>query len=425
VVTIGLIVLQIPFYAWCIWKLDWIIDFPLDLTGDFRTLVICNVIIFFSSLIIGVFRTPIQASNRLDISSSLESLRLGLRMLLLYILIKWGGAKLWIIGFVDLTLALVFGGFIYSIYRKLAPELVFKFRYVTRKWIRPVANMAGWSIVMALGAGLFVKTDVWMINRFVNKEMAGIYAALLIWPNFLKQISKQLALVLTPVYLIDYAKGDTKRIANLSFFAAKFLGCFTGLMAGFLCIVAVPLLDLWLGSWATEYATLLRVMTIYVTFTIGEAVLWQIYVTMNQVHYTGIVTLLAGIVNIISSLLLIRFGFGTLGVAIGTILSSVLACSIAIPLGVCRLLNISHMLVWKSHLSAAIMLLLSLGITHVALLLGRSASVMAGVVLFAVLMFAGVYAVGKVVFSTKEINYIYRLLDDVLLRLSLMKQNSR
>ena len=51
VANVTLVLLQIPFFAWGIWKLDWVIDFPSEMGLDFRILVACNVAIFLSSSI--------------------------------------------------------------------------------------------------------------------------------------------------------------------------------------------------------------------------------------------------------------------------------------------------------------------------------------------------------------------------------------
>ncbi|MEN7972430.1 MAG: hypothetical protein ABFR47_01205 [Verrucomicrobiota bacterium] len=421
VANLGFMLLQLPFFALGIWKLAWIMDFPPEITTDFRILVSCNVAVFFLSLITGVIRTPIQAANRLDISSTLEGVRLGLRIVLLLVLIRFFGAKLWLIGVVDLGLALVFGVATFFIYRGLASDLVFRKEFISKKWIRPVANMTGWTIVMALGAGMCLKTDVWMINRFVNSEMAGIYAALLVWPNFLKQISKQLASVMAPVYMIDYAKGDLGRIANLSLFSAKLLSCFAGLVVGCLGVFATPLLGLWLGDWATEHAPLFQIMTLYLAFTIGEAVLWQIFVAMNKVHYTGIVSLSMGVINIAISMTLVFLGFGAMGVAVGTVIASVLASAIAIPLGLCRLLSISPRAVWRNHLGSLLMLLLSWASATIAMAVGHT-SVVGALGIFGVLILSGGGLVARVVFSKREWGYMHKLLITLLRRTGSLRQ---
>ena len=401
VAKMGFIILQLPLFALGVWKLDWLIDFPPEIASDFRILVVCNITSFCIAMLTGVFLTPIQAANRLDISSTVDSVSIILRLVLLITLIITVGAKLWVIGVVDLGLSIGKSVVTYAMYRKLARDLVFKWKYVTRTWIRPVVNMAGWSIVTAMGGCLFLKTDIWMINRFVNKEMAGIYAALLVWPNFLRQISKQLASILAPVYMIDYAKGDIARVARLSLSSSKLLGCFIAMLVGGLFVAAEPLLVLWLGNGAEAYVLLFRVMIIYLVFTIGEAVLWQIYTTLNKVHFTGIVSVIAGVVNIVVSMLLIYAGFGAIGVAVGTAVASILASTLAVPLGVCHEFKLSYKTVWWNYVCASLMFLISF-VSVTAAFHVEKTSVVGAVIVFTALFSGGILLAEKIILTPSE-----------------------
>ncbi len=401
VANAGFILVQIPLFVLGVWQLDWLIDFPDEIAFDFRILVVCNIASFCISMLCGVFQTPIQAANRLDLSSTVESVSIILRLILLFTLILTVGPKLWVIGVVDLGLTLCRSVVTYALYRRLARDLVFKWRYVSRKWIRPVMNMAGWAIITALGGCLFLKTDIWMINRFVDKEMAGIYAALLVWPNFLRQISKQLASVLAPVYMIDYARGDMARVASLSFSSSKLLGSFIAMLVGGLFVLAEPLLVLWLGAGAEAYVLLFRIMMIYLVFTIGEAVLWQIYITLNKVHFPGIVSVTTGVVNIVISMWLIYAGFGAIGVAIGTAIASILSSALAVPLGVCREFKLPYKTVWWNYTCAALMFLVASVPVAVALYIEKTSRVGA-LLVFMILFSGGIFWAKKVILTVSE-----------------------
>ena len=182
VANLFMIVMQVPFFAWGIWKLNVLIDYPPDLAMDVRIMVICNVVAFMISMLLGVLQTPIQAANRLDITMKIDVFFQLFRLGVLIFLIKTLGPKLWIVGAVGLSLTFCGIGTTYYFYRRFAPNLVFNKRYISWKWVKPVMNMAGWSVVAGLGQILFQKTDVWIINRFVDINLAGVCAALLVWP---------------------------------------------------------------------------------------------------------------------------------------------------------------------------------------------------------------------------------------------------
>ena len=116
VANLALILFQLPFFALGLWKLDFLIDFSEELGSDFRILVACNILVYLSSVFLGVLSTPILAANRLDIGVKLEILSQVIRLVLLVSMILSIGPRLWIIGVVDLSLAIIGIGVIYTVY---------------------------------------------------------------------------------------------------------------------------------------------------------------------------------------------------------------------------------------------------------------------------------------------------------------------
>lgn len=344
VANLASIVLQIPIFALGVWKLDSLIDFPPEMATDFRVLVVCNIIIFFLNILMGVFFTPIQAANRLDIGQKFDIATLVLRLILLFTLITTVGPKLWIIGVVDLGLTIVVYMVGLSVYHKLVQRgLSFRFKDISKKWVFPILNMAGWTLVSALGFALFVKTDVWIINRFVCKEAAGIYAALLVWPNFVKQVGSQLASLVGPVYMIDFAKENHARIVKICLFLHKMLGLFAAVAVGFVFLFAGDMLSIWLGAEFSQYALLLKLMTLALVITLGEAVVWGIFPAINKTHYSGLANLATGLLNIGLSVGLVMAGYGVYGVAVGTLISTTLKCAWLLPYAVAKELKFSYL----------------------------------------------------------------------------------
>lgn len=363
VATLGAVIFQVPFFAVAVWKLNWIIDFPAGIGTDFRILVICNITVFSLNIMKGVFLTPIQASNRLDLNDKIEIVFQIIRLVILFILISKIGAKLWIIGVVELGIAVLIFGVVTIVSRKLVhSNLNFQRRYITTKWIKPVLNMAGWTLISVLGFAFFVKTDIWIINRFVDKEMAGIYAALLVWPNFIRQIGGQLSSLVTPVYMIDFAKDDFARMTRMCLFSNKLIGYCAAIMVAFICIFSHDILHLWLGSNFTQYSQLLKLMAVGLILTLGESVVWGVFPAINKSHYTGLANLFTGLLNILLSLVFVYAGYGVYGVAVGTLMSTILKCTIWLPYGVAKELNFPYKIFLINNVIAIILFGIIIGI---------------------------------------------------------------
>ncbi|MDF7806276.1 hypothetical protein P4E94_02430 [Pontiellaceae bacterium B12219] len=345
-----LIIFQLPFFTAGIVYLDKIIDFPPEQSTDFRILVSCNVLVYLIAVMMSVIRTPIHAANRIDIGLKMEVFGHVIRLSALYILITKIGAKLWIIGAVDLTLAII--GLLGSSYitRLVTRNLRFKKADVCWKWVRPVMNMAGWSIVAALGQILFQKTDVWMVNRFLDTKLAGVCAALLIWPNFVQQIAKNISSLLMPVIMIDFAQERFERMQNMMMLFSRLFSIMAICICGCIMIFGGWLLELWMGESYRQYHLILILMLIHFPLTLAREAIWGIFPAFNKMHYLGISNLVSGCLNIGFSLLAVVLGYGLIGVVVATALSLIVQRTLFLSIFSVKLLGIKPIRLFKCYI---------------------------------------------------------------------------
>ena len=357
VVNIALACLQLPFFAFGLWKLHWVIDFPPEQSLDFRILVACNIVVYLTSLLFGILDAPIQASNRLDIGMKLGMIGQFLRLGFLFGLILRIGPKLWIIGVVDLGIAILGIIATFLVYRKIASQLVFRRRYVDWKWVRPMMNMAGWSIVATLGQVFFLKTDVWIVNRFVDPKLAGVCAALLIWPNFVQQIAKNISALITPVFMIDYAHGRFERIQDITMLFSRLFSILAIFVCGFIMIFGGWLLELWMGVEYRQYHLFLVLMLLHFPLTLAREAIWGVFPAFNKMHYLGISNLISGCMNVALSLLAVLYGFGLTGVIIATGISLILQRTFFLSYFIIKMLNIHWIRLFKCYVPGSLIML--------------------------------------------------------------------
>lgn len=334
---------QIPVFALGVWKINWLIDFPPEIGTDFRILVSFNIIIFFIDIIKGVFFTPIYAANRLDINAKFDIGSQLLRLALLFALISGIGPRLWIIGAVDLGLSLLVVACGLPVYHALVQRhLLLRKKYITRKWIRPVLNMASWTMVAEVGQVLFLKTDIWIINRFVGIELAGVCAALLLWPNFVQQIAKSVSGLMMPVILIDYAHERLERIRSGVLLVSRLFSIMSFFVCGMVMCFGGWLLVLWMGEDYRQYQWVLIVMMLHFPLTLTREALWPIFPAFNKMKYLGISHLLSGILNVVLSLAMVFWGYGLIGVVVATGISLIVQRTFFLTYFSCKLLEIPY-----------------------------------------------------------------------------------
>ncbi len=358
VANFALVLLQIPFFVLGVWKLHWLIDFPPEQSRDFRILVSCNIVVYLITVLFSVLRTPLHAANRLDISLKIDVVCQLLRLALLFGLISYLGPNLWIIAAVNLGMALVGVVATCCIFKFFSGSLVFRRKYITRKWVRPVMNMAVWSIVAELGQILFQKTDVWIINRFASIQLAGVCAVLLLWPNFVQQIAKAITALILPVFMIDYANGRYGRIQETVLIFSRLFTILAIFVCGFVMMFGGWLLEFWMGVEYRQYHIALVLMLLFFPLTLAREAFWGVFPAFNKMHYLGISNLVGGVINISLSLLAVHFGFGFEGVVIATGISLVIQRTLFLSIYVVKMLDFQWFKLFKCYIPGSIIIVL-------------------------------------------------------------------
>ena len=348
--NIGLALLQIPLFAFGLFKLHWLIEFPPALETDFRILVICNILIYVNAVVFGAISTPMYAANRMDLTVKIGVIGEVIRLVVLVGLILSVGAKLWIIGVVDLSMALIGTGITFIINRNLAKKLVIRWRNIAWKWAIPIMQMASWSILAELGQILFQRTDVWILNRFVDAHLAGVCASLLIWPNFALQMVKMLTSIIAPVIMIDYAHNRIERISQIILFLSRIFAVFAVFFCAGIMIFGEWVLGVWVGPEFRQYHFFMILMIIHFPLTLVREATWMIFPAFNKMQYLGISNILSGCLNIGLSLYAAFNGYGFAGVIVATAISLIVQRTILLSYFTVKLLKLHWVLLYKCYI---------------------------------------------------------------------------
>ena len=302
-----LIVVQVPLFALAILKINLIFSISSELLWDAQILFSCSAASFMVSLFFSIFGISIYSKNRLDISSTIELLRGVGRLVLILVFFSLFGTKLRYIGYTELILAF-FAGFANLYYwRKLTPELIINFRHTDFKIMKPIFKMSFWTLVNSLGALLYVRTDIWIINRFISPVAAGQYAAILVIQTFIKQLGRQVSNQFGPTL---------RKLLQLSM---KMTSLLIAIPIGIICVTAPRLLTTWLGEDFTHLSPIVWFTIAHLFINVGVfPLIYCLLPAMNKVKLPGLVTFFMGIVNLTCTYTLgVTLGMGVVGVALG------------------------------------------------------------------------------------------------------------
>ncbi|MBO6497712.1 MAG: oligosaccharide flippase family protein, partial [Roseivirga sp.] len=175
-------------------------------------------------------------------------------------------------------------------------------------------KMGGWLIVGQLGFLLFTKIDLIIINRMLGATASGQYGVIQQWGNLIRSLIAVLSGVIAPVILIFYSQGKRESVYSYSLLGVKGTGILLALTCGVLCGLSEPLLQVWISE---EYGILSRLLQITLApLTVNLAVLplFSINKAHNAVKIPGIVTVLAGTINVVLAYYALKIGLGLEGV---------------------------------------------------------------------------------------------------------------
>lgn len=339
-----LLLVQIPLFAVVIIKINSIFSIPVDLLLDAQILFSCSAASFLLTMLFGVFGVSIYARNRLDISSMIDLLRSIARLILIIVLFLRFGPKLRYIGFIELSLTLLAGLCNLYFWRKLTPELTINFRNIEIKKLAPIFKMSFWTLVNNLGALLYLRTDIWIINKFISPIAAGHYAALLVVSEFVRRLGMLLSNQSGPMIITYSAKEEWEALRKALQIFIKMTAVFIAIPIGIICATAPKLLETWLGKDMVPFHFILCLLVGHLFINVSFFPLFNLQTAVNKVKVPGVITFFLGIANVVCAYVLgVIFDMGILGVALGGGIVLTLKNAIFTPIYGAKLLRLPNM----------------------------------------------------------------------------------
>lgn len=314
---LALALVQVPIFGLIIYYANSIFNIPEALYWDAILLLVCSAVSFLIGLICGVFRVPIYAHNRIDISRMLDIASQIARIAGIVVLFVVYGPALRYVGYVGLAISVSTTIATVLIGRHLAPALKLDVRAYDWRKLRQLMGMGGWLLVNYMGFLFFLKMDIWVCNRFVSAEAAGEYAAVRQWSSLIRQAGMLLSGVIGPMIIIYYARSEVERLIRLAQVSVRVLCLLLAIPICILCVFSSSILTLWLGESFAVLAPLMVIMLFHLTINVGILPVFSIQTTLNKVKWPALITCAMGVLNLGLALSLVKlFGWGIYGVVI-------------------------------------------------------------------------------------------------------------
>lgn len=264
----------------------------------------------------GLFGVPSLIFHRFDLRNAVRATALVLRVGLVPLCFMLWPASLWHVGAAFLVSAAVGLACEVVVWRRLTPQLAFQPHAAEPAVARAFVGLSAWSTVNMVGLLLLVQVDLVVVNVMFGAEATGRYGALLLLPTLVAAVAEIVVPLLSPEIMMRYAAGDGAGIERLARRAIRLLCIGLALPAGLLCGFGGPLLVLWLGPDFADLDLVLALLCGHLALNLALRPLAYVLIAHNKVRVQGLVSLGAGVANVLLALALTAsYGWGLAGVA--------------------------------------------------------------------------------------------------------------
>jgi membrane protein EpsK len=305
-VVLSIIIILTPFLFFIVYRIDAVFNIPVQLVSSAKYLFLFTIISFFFSLFTSLLNVTLYALNRLDWMNFIKICRNVLKLGLVICLFSFVRIDIVYVGLANLLTEFVILGISVWLFVKFSDKNI---HIRLSKWNKTafysIGAMAIWIIIHQLGDTGIYRIDNVIVNKFWGLSESGALGVITELGTYVLLIVSVLGSVFGPLILIAYSKNDHKEVQNLAINQSYIVGALSAIIAGVVAGYSVSILHFWLGESFTKYENWLSVKMLSIPFFAAGGVLAYVYRTWNKVKMPALLTLMLGVGNVASVLLLL------------------------------------------------------------------------------------------------------------------------
>ena len=346
--------------------------FNLDPTLK-REFSICAILIGTSTgveIALFGFSAVFTATQRFDISNGIAAATRLVSAFLIFGALKNG------LGLVGVCLAVVSTNVLGALLRmwiayKLVPQLRVSPRLATKSGAWELLSYGGWTFLSSIAQTVYKYIDTILIAAFMPVAAVTPYSLGASLLSHLESIVRPVSRVFFPVVTDLYAKQDQRGLQTTLYNGTVAILVITGVLGASGWVWSDAFFNLWVGDAlsATELATVTTVFKLLLIALFARyysALCNQILLGSLRARTSGLLALGEALFNAVLSVILIQRA-GVLGVAVATIISTMLIRTVLIPAFTLRDLNINQLQFAGLVLSRPLLAILATALPAIAL----------------------------------------------------------
>lgn len=304
---VGILILLVP-AALCIIFVDRVFNVPLTLVLEVRMLLGFMFLTFFMGLLCTNLNTSFYVTNRLYLSSLVNTAGQIIKGLLLFVLFMKFNAHIAFIGLVTLIVMSITTVMNAYCKNKLIPHLkINKEAYEFSKIIELIKSGV-WNSITQLGNVLSNGLDLLIANLFISANGMGILAISKILPSIVVSILASLANVFVPTMTKLFAQGNFDELISYIKQSMKIIGMLLNIPIAVLIAFGDIFFQLWVPSQNAGLIHMLTIITVLPWAVVGPAsIIHNIFIVVNILKINSLLVCLTGFLNVVIVFILLKY----------------------------------------------------------------------------------------------------------------------
>jgi O-antigen/teichoic acid export membrane protein len=313
-------------------------------------------------LAFGVFDGALAGSERYDVMNAINASRLVVNAVLLVVVLKAG------YGLIGMAIS-IFG--VRLLHRlascryglRVNPGVQLRARAVSRATLRTISSYGLWAALAVASMRLIYQSDALVVGFFLGTVAVTVYAIPVILVEQLRMFAQTASTILTPRFSSLDAAGERDTIRLLLLKWARYGEILAIAIGAPLLITGGDFIRLWMGSEFEDSIPILALLTIPLFFTTPAVAFGNYLHAINRHRVYARLLLAEAACNLVLSVILVQ-RLGIVGVAIGTLIPSILFRAILVPWRVARIASLRI----SEYVHHAFVSCVPLALLHLALL---------------------------------------------------------
>lgn len=297
---------------------------PADLASDARKAVLLIGMTTAMTMSIGVLGGVLSALNRYDLQSYVTLTQTAVRVVGVVAVLLTGHGIVAIAG-CEFLASLAGNLLLIRIARKLYPELQLRWKKPAREVLRKVWSYSLYAFLTTVAVQLVYQTDNLVVGAFVSASAVTFYAIGNSLCRYAGQIVSSMAMTFVPAASTYEAAGDSAGLRELYYNGTRATMAVALPILVTLMIRGRNFIGLWMGpQYSQRSGTVLMILATALFFSYANRTAVSIAFGVEKHKTAALWAIGEGVANLALSLTLVRW-FGIYGVAIGTLIPSLIA----------------------------------------------------------------------------------------------------